>query len=505
MGRSRGSGLILAVDQSTSATKAVVFDTAGTITARASREHTQYYPRAGWVEHDPEELYANTLAVIEEAVANLGARRSDILSLALTNQRETVVAWERGTGKPVARAAVWQCQRGAELCARLKEDGNEPEVRRISGLPLDPYFSASKVTWMLDNLPGLRRLGEDGKAVFGTIDSWLVWCLTRGAVHVTDPTNASRTMLMNLSRLEWDDRLLSLFRIPRSMAPVIGRSDRVVATTRAEGILDREVPIAGLLGDSHAAFFAQRCFHRGDAKATYGTGTSLMMNTGSAPVDPGGKVVASVGWATERRVEYVLEGNIHSTGDTIAWLRDGLGVLENADLSEAVARSVPDSGGTYFVPAFSGLGAPYWDPGARAAIVGMGRGTTRAHIVRAALEAIAYQVTDLARAMERAASVPISELRVDGGATRNELLVQFQADILGTRVVRSAVAEASALGAALMAGLAVGAYQSLEEIPALPPGSSAYVPSMRAEERDSLLAGWHEAVRRTMSRLPPEG
>ena len=458
------------------------------------------YPKPGWVEHDPNELYANTLQAIRAVAASLGEDTERIGVLAITNQRETVVVWDRRTGAPVCNAPVWQCQRGADLCARLKAEGHEETVRARTGLPIDPYFSASKIRWILDNVDGAQRPAVEGKLAFGTVDSWLTWRLTGGSVHVTDPTNASRTMLMNLSTLDWDDHLFALFGIPRAMAPRIERSNRVIGVTTAEGVLGHEVPIAGLLGDSHAAFFAQRCFEKGQAKATYGTGTSIMMNIGGAPIPPGKEVVTSVGWAADNRVDFVLEGNIHSTGDTIRWLRDGLGLLPDAASSEGIARSVPDSNGVYLVPAFSGLGAPYWDNEARAAIVGMARNTTRAHVVRAALEAIAYQVLDLVSAMERAAGTPLVELRVDGGATRNELLMQLQADILDVPVVRSAVPEASALGAALMAGMAVGTWRDFSELSRLSLGATRYEGTLDAAHRRILIAGWRDAVRRTLHR-----
>jgi glycerol kinase len=491
--------LIMAVDQSTSATKALVYDESASIVARSSVEHRQYYPRAGWVEHDPEELYANTVTAVKEAARSLGADAQRVCALALTNQRETAIVWDRSTGRPVYNAVVWQCQRGAELCSHLKRAGHEEQVKARSGLPLDPYFSASKIRWILDNVPGARAQAQEGTLAFGTVDSWLVWKLTGGRVHVTDPTNASRTMLMNLATLDWDDVLLDIFGIPRSMAPGIQRSNRVFGRTTVEGLFP-ELPVTGVLGDSHAAFFGQCCFERGQAKATYGTGTSLMMNIGDKPVGSGRSVATSVGWAIDGRVDYVLEGNIHSTGDTIRWLRDGLGLLADSSESEGLALSVADNNGVYLVPAFSGLGAPYWDNGARATITGMARNTTRAHVVRAAVEAIAFQVSDLVRAMEAEAGVPLTELRVDGGASTNRFLVQFQADILDVPVAPSAQPEASALGAAMMAGLAVGIWKDLAALGALRTGAHVYRGSMDPALRSRLLAGWRDAVARTLSR-----
>ncbi len=490
--------LIVSVDQSTSATKALIFDSSAAVVARSSMEHRQLYPQAGWVEHDPEELYANTVSVVKEAARTLGAETGRVCALTLTNQRETAVVWDRATGKPVYNAVVWQDQRGAELCKRLKEAGREAEVKARSGLPLDPYFSASKIRWILDNVPGARERARDGALAFGTVDSWLLWKLTGGRVHATDPTNASRTMLMNLAALDWDNALLRLFDIPRSMAPRIERSNNVFGSTTVEGAFD-ELPVTGMLGDSHAAFFGQCCFERGQAKATYGTGTSIMINIGGQPSGSGKAVATSVGWAIDGRVDYVLEGNIHSTGDTVTWLRDGLGILGSSAESEALALSVPDNNGVYLVPAFSGLGAPYWDNGARAAIIGMARNTTRAHVARAAVEAIAYQVSDLVDAMKGEGGVPLTELRVDGGASTNRFLLQFQADILDVPVAPSPQPEASALGAAMMAGLAVGVWKDLAALASLRTSPVIYRSTMQPAVRSRLLAGWHDAVARTLS------
>ena len=494
-----GRHLILSVDQSTSATKAIVFDESAAIVAQSSVEHRQYYPRAGWVEHDPEELYANTVTAIRKAAAALGADLPAVGALAITNQRETVIVWDRVTGKPIHNAVVWQCQRGVDFCNRLREAGHADLVKERSGLPVDPYFSGSKIRWILDNVSDADRRAREGRLAFGTVDSWLLWRLTGGQVHATDPTNASRTMLMNLRTLDWDDSLLALFGIPRSMAPRIERSNRIFGRTTVEGIFSG-LPVTGILGDSHAAFFAQRCFERGQAKATYGTGTSLMMNIGAEPLPAGRSVVTSVGWAIDGRVDYVFEGNIHSTGDTIKWLRDGLGLLANVGESEDLARSVSDNNGVYLVPAFSGLGAPYWDNRARAAITGMARNTTRAHIVRAALEGIAYQVRDLASAMEAEAGVSLTELRIDGGASRNEFLAQFQADILDVPVARSSQPEASARGAAMMAGLATGLHKDLAAIAALGQDAMVYRSAMTGETRSRLISGWRDAVNRTLCR-----
>ncbi len=499
MASSSDGPLVLAVDQSTSATKAIAFDAGARIAAQASFEHRQIYPRPGWVEHDPEELYANTLQAIRAVVAELGERSSRLAALAITNQRETAIVWSRTSGRAISNAVVWQCGRGAEHCRRLVESGYEEMVRGKSGLRLDPYFSASKIAWILANVPGASEEAESGRLAFGTIDSWLIYRLTGGRVHATDLSNASRTLLFNLSSLDWDDELLELFQIPRSMAPALLRADERFGTTRAEGALPSELPICGVLGDSHAALFAQRCFGRGEAKATYGTGSSIMMNVGRAPLPAGRSVVASVGFGLREHVDYVFEGNIHSTGDTIRWLVDGLGLIPDSASSEEIARSVAGSAGVYLVPAFSGLGAPYWDSGARASILGLSRGSTKAHVVRAALESIALQVCDLVAAMEADSGIRLATLRVDGGATRNDLLMQMQADLLGVPVVRTGVVEASALGAALAAGLSIGLYRDLDAIRSLPSASTAFEPRMTAERRSEMLAGWHEAVGRTLS------
>lgn len=498
--RGPASPLILAVDQSTSATKAMAFDAGARIVARASVDHRQIYPRPGWVEHDPEELYANTIHAIRSVVEELGSAAERLGVLAITNQRETVVVWSRETGRPIANAVVWQCGRGAELCRRLAEAGHEGTIRARSGLRIDPSFSASKISWILENVAGAAAEARRGALAFGTVDTWLIYRLTRGQVHATDLSNASRTLLLNLTALAWDDELFALFGIPRSMAPQLARADDPFGTTTAEGALPRELPIRGVLGDSHAALFAQRCLRPGEAKATYGTGSSIMMNVGSTRPPTARSVVASVGFALRGRADYVLEGNIVSSGDTIRWLVDGLGLLPDSASSEAVAESVVDSGGVHLVPAFSGMGAPYWDAGARGSILGLTRGSTKAHLVRAALESIAFQVADLVSAMEADSGVRLATLRVDGGATRNQLLMQMQADILGVPVVRAGLAEASALGAALAAGLSIGLYRDLRAIEALPAESTTFEPRMNEERRSALLEGWHEAVRRTLSR-----
>jgi glycerol kinase len=491
------SRYILAVDQSTSATKAVLFNEAGEAAGRASLPHRQYYPAAGFVEHDPEEIFANTLAVMRRCVEQRGAGESELAALAITNQRETALIWDRTTGKPICNAAVWQCLRGEDICRELSDQGYGGLIKEKTGLVLDPYFSASKLKWMLDNTPGARSRADTGELAFGTIDSWLVWKLTGGQVHVTDYSNASRTMLFDISALDWSSELLELFTIPLSMAPSLAASDRVVAKTKRGVPFGVELPIAGLLGDSHAALFGETCFERGAVKATYGTGSSIMMNIGADPLEPRGGIVTSVGFGLSSGVSYAFEGNIHSSGATIQWLAEDLGLIANPAESTAHAQSVPSTGGVYFVPAFVGLGAPHWDSEARATISGISRSTKKAHIVRAAEESIAYQVRDLLEVMASESSIEPETLNCDGGATRDEFLMQFQADILGKPVRCAAIEEVSALGSAYAAGLATAIWSGLEELAALGRSGKIYAPRMGADERKRLIAGWKEAVGRT--------
>lgn len=489
---------IVAVDQSTSATKAIAFDRCARIASRTSIEHKQYYPRPGWVEHDPAELMRNTLEAIRRVVLDLGAGAEKVAALALTNQRETAVVWKRSSGSPLYNAVVWQCGRGKERIGRLRAEGYAPFVKERTGLLLDSYFSASKFEWIVENVPEAAQAARSGDLLFGTIDSWLVWNLTGRSVHATDHSNASRTMLLNLERLDWDDELLGLFGLSRDMAPRIESSDSNFGETNADGAFHKPVPICGVMGDSHGAMFAQRCFKRGQAKVTFGTGSSMMVNIGQHLMPSGRSLVASVGWSAGGKPTYVFEGNIHSTGDTVKWLVDGLGILPSSAASEEMARSVSDNNGVYLVPAFSGLGAPYWDAEAKAIICGMARNTTRTHVVRAALESIAYQVYDLVEAMRKESGLEASELRVDGGASQNDFLMQLHADLLELPIVRTSVTEASALGAALMGGLGMGIWKSLDEVPQDRRAETVFRSEMPAQERSRLLAGWHEAIARAI-------
>lgn len=485
---------IIAVDQSTSATKAILFDTQCRLHRRVNIDHKQYYPQAGWVEHDAEEIYRNTVEAIRRLIAGGGAEPDARFSLAITNQRETVVVWSVRTGRPICRAVVWQCQRGAEICRRLREAGHEPAVQRKSGLLIDPYFSASGVKWILDEVEGARAQAEAGELRMGTMDAWLIWKLTGGAVHATDYTNASRTMLFNIHTLDWDEELLELFTVPRSMMPEARPCDAHFGRTTVEGLFPEGIEIAGVLGDSHGALAGQMCFEAGMGKATYGTGSSVMVNIGHRPVAAPEGLVTSVGFAALGRVHYAFEGNIHCTGATLRWLTDQLQLIGSPAETEALATSIADNGGVYLVPAFAGLGAPWWNPSAKAILCGMTLGTTKAHVVRAALEAIPYQIRDLIDLMTDRAGVALKELRVDGGPTKNRFLMQFQADMLGATINRSNVEEASAMGAVVMNGLARGLWRSLEEVAALRTSDHLVEAAMAAEERDRLYAGWIAAV-----------
>lgn len=488
---------IIAIDQSTSATKAVLFDDQCENLYRSNIAHEQYYPAPGWVEHDPEEIYANTLRAVREVVDSGLIAPGAPCSVAITNQRETAVVWNVETGKPVYNAIVWQCQRGASLCDDLIARGCSETIRQKSGLIIDPYFSASGIRWILDNVEGARALAEEGKLLTGTIDSWLLWKLTDGKVHATDYTNASRTLLFNIHTLDWDDELLSLFAIPRTMMPVAKPCDSVFGESTIQGIFPEPVTIAGILGDSHGALAGQMCFEPGMGKATYGTGSSVMVNIGQQPVEASGGLVTSVGFAAGGKVYYAFEGNIHCTGATIKWLQDQLLLIHTPAEVEDLATGVPDNGGVYFVPAFAGLGAPWWDSHAKAMIYGMTLGTGKAHVVRAALEAIAYQVKDLVDLMTTQAGVALKELRVDGGPTKNRFLMQFQSDMLGATTNRSNIEEASALGAAVMNGLARGIWKSTDEVATLRKTEQVITPRMDDKLRDALYAGWVNAIGRT--------
>lgn len=486
---------IISIDQSTSATKAVLFNEQCFLVSRVNVEHKQYYPKAGWVEHDAEEIYRNTVEAIRRIIALSKDEDEVSYSLSITNQRETVVVWNRMTGKPVCHAVVWQCQRGADICKKLKEEGYAGLIQEKSGLLIDPYFSASGVKWILDNVEGAREQADKGELLMGTIDSWLIWKLTGGKVHATDYTNASRTLLFNIHTLDWDDELLELFTVPRSMMPRPLPCDSIFGETTVEGIFPDGIQIAGVLGDSHGALAGQMCFGPGMGKATYGTGSSVMVNIGEEAVKAPQGLVTSVGFAACGKIFYAFEGNIHCTGATIKWLVEKLRLIESPAAIEQLALSVPDNGGVYLVPAFAGLGAPWWNPGAKALLCGMTLGTETGHICRAALEAIAYQIKDLIDLMTGQARVLLKELRVDGGPTKNKLLMQFQADMLNACINRSDVEEASAMGAMLMNGLARGVWKSLDEVARLRTTDNRITPVMEEAERAQLYKGWVEAVK----------
>lgn len=485
---------ILSIDQSTSGTKVIIFNSKGKLIDRVTIEHKQYYPRPGWVEHDPEEIYNNTLKAIKQILGRGSIEEKEVAVFAITNQRETVVVWDKNTGKPVWRAAVWQCQRGKEICKDLRDKGYEKMVKDKTGLIVDPYFSASKIKWILDNVAGANQKAKAGQLLFGTIDSWLIWNLTAGKVHATDPANACRTMLYNIYEMKWDEELFDILDIPLKMAPEIICSDKIFGYTAKKEGFKEEIPISGVMGDSHAALFGQGCFSPGMAKTTYGTGSSIMMNTGKKPVNSDKGLVTSIGWGFEESIQYVLEGNVHYTGATIKWLIDNLGLVSDVKEVESLAAEIEDNGGVYFVPAFSGLGAPYWDNEATGTISGLTAGTDKARIVRAALEAIAYQIKDVLDLMVTEAGVDLKKLRVDGGPTNNKFLMQFQADMLDIAVEKNVIEEVSALGSAYAAGLATGIWHDFNEIAGLRKMAAVYHGEMESARRYKLYEGWKQAV-----------
>ncbi len=489
------SRYLLALDQGTTSSRAILFDDAQAIVAVAQREFTQIYPHSGWVEHDPQEIYASVYSTMMEVIAQADVDPRDIAAIGITNQRETTVVWDKATGRPVYNAIVWQCRRTAELCDKLVADGLAPYIKQTTGLVPDAYFSGTKIQWILDNVEGAREKAERGELLFGTVDSWLVWKLTDGAVHVTDYTNASRTMLYDIHHLRWDDKLLQAMDIPASMLPEVKDSSAVYGHCNIRGV---EVPIAGIAGDQQAALFGQCCFAAGDAKNTYGTGCFLLMNTGSEAVASQHGLVTTVAIGLNGRVQYALEGSIFVGGAVIQWLRDELRFIRESRDAEYFAQKVPDTGGVYLVPAFTGLGAPHWDMYARGALVGLTRGTKPEHIIRAAQESIAYQTMDLVDAMEKDAGRPLGELRVDGGASRDGFLMQFQADMLGRAVCRPTVRETTALGAAYLAGLAVGVWKDTDELRRLWHVDTVFESTMDAETRTRLKKGWHKAVGRSL-------
>ncbi len=485
---------VLALDQGTSSSRAVLFDEEGAPVATEQQEFPQIYPQAGWVEHDPEAIWSSQLQAAQGVLEKSQVSAEQVAAVGITNQRETTIVWERATGRPVANAIVWQCRRTAEQCEEMRRQGLEPLVRERTGLLLDAYFSATKLRWLLDNVPELQRRAEAGELAFGTVDSWLIFRLTGGRVHATDATNASRTMLFNLRDGRWDEELLRRFDIPESMLPEVVDSSGVLAECDPS-LLGAAVPIAGVAGDQQAALFGQACFQRGDAKNTYGTGSFLLLHTGETP-PPAERLLATIASRLDGRLQYALEGSIFVTGAAVQWLRDGLRLFDDAADVEALAASVESSGGVYVVPAFVGLGAPHWDPYARGAILGITRGTTRAHIARATLEAIAFQTRDVLEAMEDETDIYLSSLRADGGASRNDLLMQIQADLLGRPLVRSAIPETTALGAAYLAGLGIGLWSGLDDLSKRWRSDRTFEPRLPADQRDEQYAGWRRAVER---------
>ena len=488
---------IIALDQGTSSSRAIVFNRNGEAKAVRQKEFTQYFPKPGMVEHNPMEIWATEYAMMTEAVTSLGLGGADIAAIGITNQRETTIVWDAETGKPIYNAIVWQDRRTSDFCDSLKAAGMTELIRKKTGLIIDAYFSGTKIRWILDNVPGARERAEQGRLRFGTVDSWLVWNLTGGHEHVTDVSNASRTMLFNINTLQWDEELFDILDIPMSMMPQVKSSSEIYGQTN---LLGGEVPVAGIAGDQQAALFGQMCTEPGSVKNTYGTGCFLLMNTGEKPIMSHNNLLATIAWKIGDKVNYALEGSIFVAGSVVQWLRDGLGIIKSSSEIEALAASVSDNGGVYLVPALTGLGAPYWDQYARGSILGISRGTTAAHIARAALEGIAFQTMDIVAAMEKDSGIRLGELNVDGGASRNNLMMQFQSDILGAKVIRPKVTETTALGAACLAGLAVGFWGSLDEVKKQWRSDRVFTPEMDEEAVDAAKAGWANAIKRTLTR-----
>ena len=489
---------ILALYQGTTSSRAIVFDHNGQICSVAQKEFTQYFPKPGWVEHNPNEIWSSEASVIAEAISAIDINGLDIAAIGITNQRETTIVWDIDTEEPIYNAIVWQDRRTAEYCDKLKAQGLVDKVREKTGLIIDAYFSGTKIKWILDNVPGARKRAEMGKLRFGNVDSWLIWRLTRGTAHVTDVTNASRTMLFNINTLQWDDDLLKLLDIPRSMMPEVKSSSEIMAHTKTT-IFAHEVPIAGVAGDQQAALFGQMCVEPGSIKNTYGTGCFVMLNVGEKPVKSKNNLLTTVAWKIGDKVNYALEGSIYVGGSVVQWIRDGLGFINSSSEIEELASTVPDSGGVYFVPALTGLAAPYWDPYARGLICGITRGTTRAHIARAALDGIAFQTYDIAKAMAKDMNAPLTELKVDGGASRKNLLMQFQANLLGINVVRPKITETTALGAAYLAGLAVGFWKNIDELKKQWQVERTLEPVKDSPEIEEAKKGWADAIQRTLT------
>lgn len=491
-------GFILALDQGTTSSRAIIFDHQGQIRSVAQKEFTQIFPQPGWVEHDPNEIWSSQAGVAAEATAKLGINGKNIKAIGITNQRETTIVWNRETGLPVYNAIVWQDRRTADFCNQLKNKGLTENIRSKTGLIIDAYFSASKINWILNNIAGAKQLAEEGKLAFGTVDSWLVWKFTRGAVHITDVTNASRTMLYNIIEQRWDDELLEIFGVPKSMLPEVKQSSELYGETEST-LFASKVPLAGIAGDQQAALFGQMCTGEGMVKNTYGTGCFMLMNIGKKFIASENNLLTTIAWKIDGKIDYAFEGSIFIGGAVVQWLRDGLGIIKTSSDVEQLATSVPDTGGVYFVPAFAGLGAPYWDSNARGTIVGLTRGTTSGHIARAAVESIAFQTVDVLKAMEADSGIKIKELRVDGGATANNLLMQFQADLLDCKVIRPKIVETTALGAAYLAGLAVGFWKNLEEIQQQWQSEKDFYPSANADKVKTEMENWANAVKTTQT------
>lgn len=490
---------VLAIDQGTTSSRTILFDHEGNIRSVAQKEFTQIFPKPGWVEHNPQEIWASQATTMTEALTNVNAKGSDIVAIGITNQRETTIVWDAETGQPVYNAIVWQDRRTADYCEELRRKGLTEMIRSKTGLILDPYFSGTKVRWILENVPGAREKAEAGKLRFGTVDSWLVWNLTGGRHHVTDVSNASRTLLFNIHTLEWDEEMLELLGVPRSMLPEVKSSSEIYGYTHAR-IFSFDVPIAGIAGDQQAALFGQMCTEPGDVKNTYGTGCFLLMNTGDKAILSKNNLLTTIAWKIGDKVNYALEGSIFVGGSVIQWLRDGLKIISDSAETEGLALSVEDNAGVYFVPALTGLGAPYWDPFAKGTITGITRGTTAAHIARAALEGIAFQTMDIVGAMQADAQVGLGDLKVDGGASRNNFLMQFQADVLETNVVRPTCVETTAKGAAYLAGLATGFWSGIDEIKAQWAVDRTFKPELPEAEVKAVRAGWADAVKRSLTK-----
>lgn len=488
---------ILSLDEGTTSARAILFTKSGEIASVSQHEFTQIYPESGYVEHDPLEIYTAQYSSALEAIAKIDAAPSEIAAVGITNQRETVIIWDKNTGKPIYNAIVWQCRRTADICEKLKADGYEDYIKKTTGLKIDAYFSATKIKWILDNVKGAREKALNGELLFGTVDTWLIWKFSGGKIHVTDYTNASRTMLFDIHNLCWDKKLLEILDIPESMLPEVKSSSEIYGEV---DILGEKIPVSGIAGDQQAALFGQGCFNKGDIKNTYGTGCFLLMNTGETAVESKSGLLTTIAAGQKgKKITYALEGSVFVGGAVVQWLRDELKLIKNSADSEKYALKVPDNGGVYIVPAFAGLGAPYWDMYARGTITGLSRGSNRNHIIRAALESIAFQTNDLLRAMEKDSGIEINSMRVDGGAAENRFLMQFQADISSAKIIKPASAEATAYGAALLAGLAVGFWESTEEILKIPTNITEFTPSIGDHHRNQLLKEWENAVNKTFS------